>query len=238
MPEIVEMKPRVLVACVDNHNTNIKAHVDSLTRFWYEASDLIHSGEITMHKEGGNVLDFERSKIAQICCAGDYTHLFFYDADNEISLSHLQKLMSRNVDVISGTYFMRSHKVRMEQDGIKVGEQFPCVASRGIVYVTREEIKQAAAKDELLSVDTVGCGCLLIKAEALRDIGYPAFRIDWKVGPYLDFTGEDQYFCKTMRQTGRKIYLDPTVRPDHYAMIRSNFSLKDMNNYEFYTPNY
>lgn len=228
---------RILVACNDYHRIVESSHLDSIAEFMYAASDLILGGVIDVVREKGTCLDLERSKIAWRAAnpVNKYTHLFFYDADMTVTIDNIVQLLSRNVPVVSGTYFMRGMKIR---DG-KPAEEFPCVASRDGVYITRDEIARAAESNELIEVHGIGAGSLLVTSEALRDIGSPAFKFDWHIGGnFAHYKGEDQWFADRAMEAGYKVWMDPKVIPYHFSKIRVGFQIEDLNGTAFHTPTY
>jgi len=228
---------RVLVACNDFHGSVITQASDSFATFMFEAADLIAAGRIVIQKESNYMTDMARSKFAlqAVHAPSGFTHLFMWDADMTVSLSDLTRLLARRVDVVSGTYFMR---------GVKTGKQhdpahFPCVATLEGQYITREEIAAAAERDEMIVCDGLGGGCLLVTTECLRAIGSPAFTFEWELYAEASYrVGEDTTFCRRAIRCGFPCYMDPTVRPDHFAVVRSGYSLRDLNNHEIYTPQY
>lgn len=230
---------RVLVAAAHYGTSDITYHVESYKNFIFAAADLIKTKHIELYRDYTQPLDLNRSKAAWVASQPEngFTHIYFYDTDMDVSLAHIEKLLSRKVDCVSGTAFMGAHKLKEEDGKIVPGMAFPCVAAIDGKYVTREQIHEAAKKDELIEVGSVGCGSLLITTSLLRDIGSPAFVTQWKLqGNIHDIVYEDSYFSQLVTKAKRKMYLDPTVRPDHFKLMRVNFRIKDMNNYPFTTP--
>jgi hypothetical protein len=228
---------RVLVACVDTFQFMPRWHAESLSQFMYTAHDLISAGRIDVKREYHCVIDEARSKIAWDAAQPEngYTHLYFVDGDMEFTLDHLIALLERKVDVVSGTYFMRGHKV---MDG-KPREEFPCVGTRDGKYITRKEIKEAAEKNQLIPVHGVGGGSLLVTSEALRAIGQPAFKFNWHIGgSYMQHSGEDQWFSVQARTAGYDVWMDPCVIPMHYGFVHVGFDICDGNGFSFHTPSY
>ena len=230
---------RVLAACVDTYGYWIKEHGVSFADFCFQAADLINAGRIELQRTGGStILDEERSALAWHAAQPEngFTHLFMYDADMTVSLEHIQALVKRKVDVVSGTYFMRAHRAFLQDGTLSKAEQFPCVACRDGKYITRAEIE---ASDKLIEVHSVGCGCLLVTSEALRKIGNPAFKFDWHVaGNHRYRHGEDEWFSKRAKDAGYTVWMDPAVIPDHYATVRVGLEVSDFNGYAFFKPNY
>lgn len=231
---------RVLVAAVHYGDTEISLHSESMFTFMAQAAGLISIGRIVTRRERTQPLDWSRSRLAWEAMhpQNEYTHLFFYDTDIQVTLQDIEKLLMRRVDLVSGTYFMGAHKMRPDAAGnIVASEAFPCVASRDHKYITRDEITEYTGRGELIKVDSVGCGCLLVTSDALRRIGAPAFKHNWVTqGSLSDIEYEDGWFSRMARTSGLSLYMDPTVRPEHYKMCRVGFHIADMNGNRITTP--
>lgn len=231
---------RVLLASVHYGPIHLASHAESMFAFMAVASPLIAAGRIMVKREYQQPLDWSRSRLAweAMQVENGFTHLFFFDTDMSVSLADIEALLLRQQPIVSGTYFMGAHKMRLGEGGeMVVAEAFPCVASRGHKYITRSEIVEATAKGSLIEVESVGCGCLLVTAEALRTIGAPAFKHNWTVqGHISDIEYEDGWFSRQARSAGIPIHMDPTVRPVHYKMARIGFHIEDQNGNRIVTP--
>lgn len=222
---------KMAVACVQFAPFEYSKHVESLVDFLIDASEQVHDKKIVMYRDPNMPLDMRRSAIAQIVkdSPEGFTHLFMYDTDMEVKLSHIERLLSWNLPAVSGTYFM---------GGMGNGAEFPCVASRNGHYITRNEIAEAARLNALVEVTGSGCGCLLVTTDALRKVGDPAFKDDWKVsGNVTHMKGEDVYFAEQLALAGIKMYMDPKVIPLHFKELCVGFDIYDSHNHKFYTPN-
>lgn len=220
---------RMLVCSVNSEDIEHKAHLNSWSSFLMDAAQLLADGRIVVQRSTVMPLDFARSQLAQAAANPEngFTHMYMFDSDMEISLEKIEKLLSRGVDVVSGTYFMGGFQPHDDDEKLY---PFPCVAQRFKSRITRPMLAEAMEKDELIEVDGTGAGALLVTAEALRNIGPEAFRWHWGVtnsGAFRE--GEDNYFCRLARVSGYKVWLDPTVLLDHYKFIRVGFYLRDMN---------
>jgi hypothetical protein len=154
--------------------------------------------------------------------------LYMYDTDMELKLHHIEKLLSRRVPCVSGTYFM---------GGVGQGRQFPCVASRAGQYITRGEIARSARQNALIPVDGAGCGSLLVEVSLLKKLGSPLFKDEWKVsGDINNIKGEDVYFTEQVKLAGEQVFIDPTVIPLHFKEMSVGFDVFDMTGRPFYTP--
>jgi hypothetical protein len=197
-----------------------------------DASELIRAGRLEVFRSHCNMFDHERTLMSQGAIKSGFTHVFFHDADMSFELSHIRKLLEAGKDIITGTYFFR---------GIVTGRSpqpmpFACVVQRDGKYITRAEIRKAREKKELIEVDAVGCGCLLVTTDALKRIDNPQFKLEWEVRNDVSMRrGEDQWFSERAKRCGLKMFLHPDVLPDHYAVCLSGETLRDENGVEIPT---
>lgn len=131
------------------------------------------------------------------------------DSDVSFTPEDVQKLIERDVDVISGAYQFR-------KDGAKaVAGCFTGV--RGLLedgdFVLWNETG-------LKEVDWTGAGFLLIKKHVLEAMKYPYFRelvTEYDSGgiPCAVWCGEDVGFCIAAKDAGFKIFVDMDVKVNH-----------------------
>jgi GT2 family glycosyltransferase len=97
------------------------------------------------------------------------------------------------------------------------------VVAVGGIYCTKTEIPEPLVfrgtnqgafwrwkVGETFEVDAIGTGCLLIKTDVFRDLPAPWFKTD-------DVRGEtdDMYFCRKVRESGKRILAAGSVICDH-----------------------
>jgi len=225
---------RLLVTCNSYYGFVDQMHVDSFSQFMFEMAPLIEAGKVAIINTGHYIVDLQRSKMARHAVDNDFTHVFMYDADMTVTREHIERLLSHDVDVVTGTYFMRGVMVRGGTTA-----QFPCVAALGGVHITRAQIADAMATGELIPVDSVGGGSLLVKTSVYEALGYPAFVVEWRMnGTAWTANGEDGYFSKRAIELGYKLWMDPLVIPEHFSRVRVGFDLSDRNGISIYQPTY
>lgn len=153
-----------------------------------------------------------RNKIADIAVDGGYDYVLMVDSDMTLPKDALTRLLSHDVDVVSGWYLRRSVDTR-QTNVYKLYDQHG-----GRYYGYPHDSEYLA--DEILNMDTpiavhgVGMGCCLIKTDVFRRLPYPWF--DWV--NYADRHGmlsEDLYFCSALGKAGIPPYVDPQVPCGH-----------------------
>jgi GT2 family glycosyltransferase len=144
----------------------------------------------------GDQVDQVRNDIAALAVYYDY--LFAVDGDMAFPPDTLERLLSHNKPIVSGLYIQR-----------KPGEHILEIYRNG-KNVPLAEIEHSP----LVEVDGCGFGCVLVKSEVLRAVGYPQFVYK----PALDhrFTvSEDTYFCARAKEHGYGTWADTTIRCEH-----------------------
>lgn len=144
----------------------------------------------------------------------DYDYLMWIDSDIEFTSQNFFHLLRHHKAIVSGLYLMEG------------GRQFACVKEWDeeffkengcFSFLTPEDIK---GQSELIPVNYVGMGWMLVKRGVFEKIKYPWFEpLRKKIGDYTDFTMEDVTFCHKARDAGFEINIDPTIRVGHEKTI-------------------
>jgi len=134
-------------------------------------------------------------------------YLMFVDSDTQFPVWGIQRLISRNVDVIGGIYYH------------KEGSHSPTI------YKLREDgffrsYSEFDIFDEPFEVDGIGTGFLLIKRAVLERFTPDVVKL---IGTPFGFgyapdgveEGEDLSFCRRIKKLGVKVWADPTIMLGH-----------------------
>ena len=199
MPGAWELKQQnsVLVAII---------HVDTTTVAWaFGLRNLIIPGP---HPVGlaGMPYDMARNVACRYALEAGVDWIFFLDSDVVVPNDAILRLMAHRQPFISGLYCRRS-----PPHGVPV-------MMRGGQWVTKWPANQ------VIEVDVVGAGCLLISRQLLEKCppqrpGKPWF--DWRVDmqgilPPEDCMSEDFTLCQWLRkQSLAKILVDTSVKCRH-----------------------
>lgn len=136
--------------------------------------------------------------------AVNYDYLFSVDSDIAFEKDTLVKLLSHDKDMVSGMYIQRKPDVQILE--IYEHNQFG-----GVSNIPYDNIKHHKG---LLEIAGCGFGCVLIKSEVIRKIGYPQFVYKSAID-HRNTISEDVYFCAKALENGFKIYADTTIMCDH-----------------------
>lgn len=154
--------------------------------------------EITFQYFFGYQIDQIRNLIANWAERFDY--LFSVDSDIVLPQDTLVKLLSHNVDMVSGVYIQR-------KDGVEIPEIYRKNAQGGVSNVF---ITSLLSNKGLQEIDGCGFGCVLVKSDVIRKIGYPQFVYTSALN-HANTISEDVYFCRRAQEVGAKIFVDTSI---------------------------
>jgi len=149
----------------------------------------------------GYQIDQIRNLIAH--WAVNYDYLFSVDSDISFSKDTLKKLLNHNVDMVSGLYIQRKeHEHTLEI--------YESNAHGGNTNIPYDKIKNVP----FLEIAACGMGCVLIKSQVLKDVGYPQFVYHSAID-HRNTLSEDVDFCRKVKTKGFKIFADTTIHCSH-----------------------
>lgn len=142
-----------------------------------------------------------RTVVAALKAECDW--LLFLDNDMRFPTDALEQLLAREKDVVAANYTIRH-------------VPFPPCA----VNLTGERVYTDYNTAGLVEVGSVGMGVMLVRATVLRSISPPWFMLGWHTESQ-DYTGEDAYFCRALRNAGAQLWLDHDLSHDvsHLGVI-------------------
>jgi len=124
------------------------------------------------------------------------------DSDMHFPPWAARHLIAHDKDCITGMYFMKTPPYNCAHAMWDTSE---------LDYRT---IGMPDSPDELITVDAIGAGFLMVRAQVLKGIEKPWFRF-WERGVAKRQQGEDYYFCKKLTDAGKKIHVDPSLQLGH-----------------------
>jgi FkbM family methyltransferase len=132
-----------------------------------------------------------------------FDYLFSVDSDIVFEPDTLKKLLAHDKDVVSGLYIQRipnSHT-------LEIYDFTPWGGAANMDY--------SMLKDRgLTQIAGCGFGCVLVKAEVFRGVGYPYFQYHSAID-HKDTISEDVDFCAKARYKGYTIWADPSIKCKH-----------------------
>lgn len=158
--------------------------------------------EVTFQYFYGYNVDQVRNLIADWTIKG-FDYLFAVDSDMSFPASTLMKLLSHDVDVVSGMYIQR-------KPGQHILEVYEMNDVGGVKNIDYDKLQGRG----LVEIAGCGFGCVLIKAEVMRGIGYPQFQYHSAID-HANTISEDVDFCRKAQGKGFKIWVDVSVVCNH-----------------------
>lgn len=156
----------------------------------------------------------------------DYDYIMWIDSDIIFTPRQFQRLLSHEVDIVSGVYLMEGGEYLAtvkdwDEEFFKTHGYFKFMKPEDIKHpVQREAIKNNKTKEALIEVSYTGMGFILVKRGVFESLEYPWFRpIETTIGSMVDFTMEDVSFCLQARDKKYKIFIDPMVRVGHEKKV-------------------
>lgn len=150
----------------------------------------------------GYNVDQVRNLIADWVVKG-YDYLFSVDSDIAFPTNTLKKLLAHDKDLVSGLYIQR-------KPGQHVLEIYESTPNGGVTQMPYAKLKGRS----LVEVAGCGFGCVLVKAEVMRAIGYPQFKYHSAID-HNQTVSEDVDFCSKARSKGFKLWADPSILCRH-----------------------
>lgn len=158
--------------------------------------------EVDFRYSFGYRIDQIRNLIAH-WAANWYDYLFSVDSDISFPPDTLKRLLAHDRDIVSGLYIQRipgTHALEIYLPNQQGG-------------MTRAEYSQLP-ENQLINVAGCGFGCVLVKSEVFRAVGYPQFEYHVALD-HNNTVSEDTDFCAKAMAKGFKIYADTSVKCKH-----------------------
>lgn len=150
----------------------------------------------------GYNVDQVRNLIAD-WTVNNYDYLFSVDSDISFPANTLTKLLAHDRDVVSGLYIQR-------KPGEHILEVYEHNAHGGVSNIPYEKIKDRG----LVEIASCGFGCVLVKAEVMRTVGYPQFQYHSAINHANTISEDVDFCCKALAKKFR-IWADTSIQCAH-----------------------
>jgi len=157
----------------------------------------------------GYNIDQVRNLIADWVVNG-FDYLFSVDSDIAFAPDTLKKLLAHDLDAVSGLYIQR-------KPGLHILEVYEHNEHGGVTNIPYGKIKGHG----LVEIAGCGFGCVLVKAEVFKSIGYPQFKYYSAIN-HKDTVSEDVDFCRKALDKGFRIWADTTIQCQHTGSFTFN----------------
>jgi ubiquinone/menaquinone biosynthesis C-methylase UbiE len=140
----------------------------------------------------------------------DADKILFMDVDMKFPIHTLPQLISNNVPIVGGLYYIRGHPY--SPVGGWTNSEGTNINGNGKMW---KEDYCPLPPDQLVEVDWTGVGCLLVDMDVFDKIKYPCFYDEWEHDAGVRKRGHDVIFCEAVRKAGYKVYVDTKVSCGH-----------------------
>jgi hypothetical protein len=145
--------------------------------------------------DASTILLTQRERLATEARNIGAEYMLWLDSDMVYPATTAMRLMAHNEPVVAANYVRR---------------QLP---AKGVAYETIGDWENPLpfeAQDNLVDVEGIGMGCMLVKTSILEEIEQPWFEFGWTPSSN-DWLGEDMIFCQKMAQAGYTVKVDTNL---------------------------
>lgn len=196
-------KSKILIGIPNNRETLPVFFVKSLFGLFAETKKL-YDVEILMY--GTTYVGAMRNFLCQYAINNKFDYIFMTDADEIYPKESIIKLMSHNLDIVSGFYQRRK-------------KPYSAVQFQKDIEINAEQLNNPAGalkmKTGLQEAGALGMGGVLMKTETLSKLPQPLFSEIYKSN--VEWMGEDMFFSQLCRDNNVKMWCDTDLIFPHEA---------------------
>lgn len=171
------------------------------TSFMSAINLMPEEGSVDINYQKYQITAKARNRIVKGMLEADHTHLFFMDSDMKFPENALSRLLEHDKDIVGGVYTVKTPPFNTTI--FKESEDEPWKSYKPTI------------DDNLIEVQGIGTGCLLIKRKVFEELDFPWFWYERPPNGDDDMMSEDIYFCMKAREKGFKIYADAKMFCGH-----------------------
>jgi hypothetical protein len=183
-------KLAVLVPCRDTLHSAFAMCLTELVKL-----NTMNNIDTHVIMDASTVLLTQRERLAMEAQNIGAEYMLWLDSDMVFPATTAMRLMAHNEDVVAANYIRR---------------QLP---AKGVAYEkigAWEEPLPFEVQDNLVPVEGIGMGCMLMKTGILQEIEQPWFEFRW-TPESNDHLGEDMIFCQKMAAKGHTVKVDTVL---------------------------
>ena len=200
-------KLAVLIPCRDTLHS---AHAMSLAEMvkFNTMNDL----DTHVFMDASTILLTQRERLATEAVKVGADYMLWLDSDIVFPATTAVRLLAHNEPVVAANYVRR---------------QFPC---KGVAYETIGDWENPLpfeVYDDLVEVEGIGMGCMLIKTSVFEEMSKPWFEFQWTPASN-DFLGEDMYLCQKMAAAWYSVKVDTQLSQELRHLGTYGFGPKDL----------
>jgi hypothetical protein len=140
-------------------------------------------------------------------------YMLWLDSDMVFPATTAVRLMKHNEPVVAANYVRRQKPYK------------------GVAYETIGDWQNPLpfdVQDELVPIEGIGMGCMLIKTGIFQELSKPWFDFQWSPESN-DFLGEDMYLCQKINAAGYTIKVDTSLSQEMHHLGTYAFNAELLN---------
>ena len=201
-------KLAVLIPCRDTLHSAHALALTELVKF-----NTMNNIDTHVFMDASTILLTQREKLATEAVALGAEYMLWLDSDMVFPSTTAVRLMSHNEPVVAANYVRRQKPYK------------------GVAYETIGDWQNPLpfeVQDELVPVEGIGMGCMLVKTSVFKELSKPWFDFQWSPESN-DFLGEDMYLCQKMANAGYTVKVDTVLSQEmhHLGTYAFNVDLLD-----------
>lgn len=180
-------KLAVLIPCRDTLHSAHALSLAEMVKF-----NTMNNIDTHVFMDASTILLTQRERLATMAVELGADHILWLDSDIVFPATTAVRLLNHNEPVVAANYIRR---------------QLP---AKGVAYEVIGDWENPLpfeVYDDLVEVEGIGMGCMLMQTEIFSDIPKPWFEFGWSPESN-DFLGEDMILCQKIASLGHTIKVD------------------------------
>lgn len=182
-----------LAVCVPTRDMLHSAHAMSLVEL--VKFNTMNDIETQVFMDASTILLTQREHLATMSLDMGADYILWIDSDIVFPATTAVRLLAHNEPIVAANYIRRQEPYK------------------GVAYKTIGDWQNPVpfdVQDELVDIEGVGMGCMLMKTNIFTELPKPWFEFAWSPESN-DFLGEDMVLCRKIETAGYSIKLDTVL---------------------------
>jgi hypothetical protein len=190
-------KLAVLIPCRDTLHSAHALALAELVKF-----NTMNDIDTHVFMDASTILLTQRERLATEAVNLGADYMLWLDSDMVFPATTAVRLMKHNEPVVAANYVRRQKPYK------------------GVAYETIGDWQNPLpfdVQDELVPIEGIGMGCMLIKTSIFQELSKPWFDFQWSPESN-DFLGEDMYLCQKINAAGYTIKVDTSLSQEMHHL--------------------
>jgi hypothetical protein len=201
-------KLAVLIPCRDTLHSAHALALAELVKF-----NTMNDIDTHVFMDASTILLTQRERLATEAVNLGADYMLWLDSDMVFPATTAVRLMKHNEPVVAANYVRRQKPYK------------------GVAYETIGDWQNPLSfdvQDELVPIEGIGMGCMLIKTGIFQELSKPWFDFQWSPESN-DFLGEDMYLCQKINAAGYTIKVDTSLSQEMHHLGTYAFNAELLN---------